>query len=427
MKVLVCGASGFVGQAVCARLEAAGHVVLRGMRSGGDVAVDFAHDGDPAAWMARLAGVEVVVNAVGVIRDSAKARFSEVHHRAPAALFTAAAALGLRRIVQISALGAASGDTPYFASKRAADEHLAGLGVDWIILRPSLVFGAGGASTKMFCTLAALPAVPLPAVANARYQPVHIDDLADAVLGAVEGRAAPGSIVDVVALDAPSLPAMLSAYRRGLGKAGCTRSAKLRTVTVPAPIVALAARIGDWLPKAVLTSDTWRMLRAGSSAPSDGITRLLGRPPRAIGNFFASEDRACHTAELLRLRAQATLRGMVLRVALATVWLATAIVSAFIHPKESGLALLAATGITGAAAPLALYGASALDAAFGIATLVLPSRALWILQAALIAGYSAVIAVALPEFLHHPFGPLLKNLPILAILYILYTETWTTK
>jgi len=169
------------------------------------------------------------------------------------------------------------------------------------------------------------------------------------------------------------------------------------------------------------------MLRAGSSAATpDAVARvahLLGRPPRGVNEFMSHRE-----AELLRHRALSAWRGHLLRAVLAIIWIATAVISAFVYPLEGSLALLAALGIKGTAAYAALYGASLLDFAFGIATLAWPRRLLWAAQAALIVGYTTAIAIALPEYLTHPFGPLLKNLPIIAILIILYSESkpWTT-
>ena len=66
-----------------------------------------------------------------------------------------------------------------------------------------------------------------------------------------------------------------------------------------------------------------------------------------------------------------------------------------------------------------LAGAAAIDIALGIATLVARSRWLWRFQIAIIVAYTAIISVGLPEFWAHPFGPVLKNLPILAALLLL--------
>jgi hypothetical protein len=78
-------------------------------------------------------------------------------------------------------------------------------------------------------------------------------------------------------------------------------------------------------------------------------------------------------------------------------------------------------GITGSLAPVALYGAAAMDIAFGLATLFLRHRQLlWIAQTTVIGIYTVTITFFLPEFWLHPFGPLIKNVPILAVIWLLY-------
>lgn len=111
--------------------------------------------------------------------------------------------------------------------------------------------------------------------------------------------------------------------------------------------------------------------------------------------------------------------GPLLRLSLAVVWLVTAWVSLFVFPVWDSLRMLARVGVPGWSAPVLLVGAAALDALLGILTLLRPARALWWAQLTLIAFYSAVIAWRLPEMWAHPFGPLLKNLPIAAILIVL--------
>ena len=82
--------------------------------------------------------------------------------------------------------------------------------------------------------------------------------------------------------------------------------------------------------------------------------------------------------------------------------------------------LLERAGVPAALRPLALYGAAALDLALGIASLLLRRRRwLWLAQIALILGYTAIITIRLPEFWLHPYGPVLKNLPMLAALWLL--------
>lgn len=119
--------------------------------------------------------------------------------------------------------------------------------------------------------------------------------------------------------------------------------------------------------------------------------------------------------------------GALLRISLAAVWLLTALAS-LAYPREQSIALLVRVGLHGATADFALHYGIVLDAAMGILTLLnLQSwqRWLWPLQGAVILTYSIIIAIYLPEYALHPFGMLIKNLPILAILWLLCKQAKT--
>lgn len=413
MNILVCGANGFIGRALGARLEAGGHRVLRGVRHAvgpHDVAIDFTKDVDPDAWLARLDGVDVVINAVGILADRRDATFDAVHRAAPCALFTACCRARVRRVIQISALGVERGDTPYFASKYAADTFLRTLPIDYRIVRPALVYGASGTSARFFRMLASLPVHALPAGGQQRLRPVHVDDLAELVARLVDAPAAGNPVIDAVGGDEVEYREMLSVYRAALGFPPAAR------IALPGPLVGAAAALLGTLPGAMLTRDTWTMLRGGNTGDPAALAAVLGRPPRGLRHFIGAD------AAALRRDALAMWRRPLLLGALAIVWIWTAIVSAFIHPRHDSLAMLARAHLTGLPALIALYAACALDFAFGVATVVAPSRRLWVAQGALIVAYSAVIAVTMPGLLAEPFGPVLKNVPILAILLILFSE-----
>ena len=110
----------------------------------------------------------------------------------------------------------------------------------------------------------------------------------------------------------------------------------------------------------------------------------------------------------------------VLRVSVAGVWLITAVVSAWLHPVSASLALLTSIGVPASLAPAALYGAAALDFLLGVLTL-LPWRGrwLWTAQILLIVVYTLIITWRLPQLWLEPFGPVTKNLPMLALLLAL--------
>jgi len=111
-----------------------------------------------------------------------------------------------------------------------------------------------------------------------------------------------------------------------------------------------------------------------------------------------------------------------MRFTLATVWLATGIVSLWIYPTQDSLHLLARVGLHGAFATAALTLGAMLDILMGLLTFGVRNKLLWLIQAAVIVAYTIIITLWLPEFWQHPFGPLLKNLPMLVLLWLLYTN-----
>ncbi len=434
MKILLTGATGFIGTRLRAELLARGHRVVAVARRPPPprhaherwIAIDFA-TAQAAHWRPHLAGVDAVVNAVGIFRERGAQTFAALHVQGPAALFEACVGAGVARVVQISALGAdAEAATGYHRSKRAADEHLLALPLDAVAAQPSLVFGPGGASARAFLALAALPLVPLPAGGGQRVQPLHVDDAVLALAALVEAapRAWAGQRVPLAGPTPLTLAAYLQALRHGL------RLPPARCFAVPAWAMAIAARVGDRLPGALLDTASWQMLQRGNVAPPAATRRLLGRPARAPTDFVEAD-----TASALRAQARLAWLLPLLRASIAAVWIVTAFVSAFVWPVADSYALLARSGVPAALQPAALYGAAALDLLLGVLTLALPRahrRALWIAQAALMLGYMALIAWKLPEFWLHPYGPLLKNLPMLAALLLLDTfdrdddARWTT-
>lgn len=114
------------------------------------------------------------------------------------------------------------------------------------------------------------------------------------------------------------------------------------------------------------------------------------------------------------------------RVTLAFIWMVTGTLSLGIYPQQDSLGLISRLGLHGAPALATLYTAAALDIALGLLTLLIPKKILWAFQALLICLYTLIISFWLPEYWLHPFGPILKNLAILVLLWLLYRDAGAT-
>jgi uncharacterized protein YbjT (DUF2867 family) len=417
MRVLLTGATGFIGRAVVQALQQRGHAVLRVQRRAGGSDVlqaDFADVPPRDWWAARLAGIDAVVNAVGILREHGRQSFDALHTRAPAELFHACAAAGVGGVVQVSALGAdAAARSAYHLSKRAADDVLRSLPLRGAIVQPSLVYGAGGTSAALFDKLAVAPVLPFPAGARMRVQPVHVDDVVAGIVALVE---APPARIETLAFAGP-VPLELRDYLADLRAAMGERSPQW-VVAMPSSLFRAGAAIAGRLPGSMLDRDTADMLLAGNATEHNALPALLGHAPRPPHDFIPPASAEGHRRE-----AVLALWLPVLRLALALLWLWTAAVSFGLYPVQDSYALLARVGLHGAAATLALFGAAALDLVLGVLTLATPARwrrAVWLVQLLLIAAYSVVISAFLPEYWLHPYGPISKNLPIAAAIALLW-------
>jgi uncharacterized protein YbjT (DUF2867 family) len=420
MNILLTGYTGFLGRRVLRALLSAGHrVICAGRReppaelddAAEFVCKDFLHDTDASAWVPHLVGVDVAINAAGVLATTNDADLATVHTRGPIALFNACAVAGVRRVIQISALGAdADAATLFHTSKRAADEHLRRQPIEHVIVQPSLVYGRGGTSAALFAALASAPLTPLPGDGAHCVQPIHVDDVVAGVMAALADRDACDATIPFVGPEPLTLRAFLSELRAALGLG------RARFVRVPLPLVRLVARVGTLTRRGLLSRDTLAMLLRGNVADAAPLRRLLRRDPRRVRSFIDAGTQA-----LDRREAQRGWLIPMLRWSMAAMWLVSGIVS-LVYPVDSSLRLLATTGITTEwLAFAALYGATLLDISFGIAILaVRRRRALWAAQIVVVLAYTAIISARLPELWLEPFGPILKNLPVLAALWLLY-------
>lgn len=420
-RVLLIGAHGFIGSAIAAALRTNGCEVVGGVRSvrvgeGGEirtlVACDMAADVDEDVWLSRLEGIDAVVNAAGILRERGKDTFDAVHVRAPLALFRACARRGVRRVVQISALGEVA-DGPFVASKHRCDAELLRLDLDALVLRPSVVCSPRGSygGTSLLRALAALPGVVLlPGDGAQRLQPVLLEDLGRIVAEAIVRAEPRRGILEIGGPRVLTLAQYLRIWRRWLG------FPVAREWRIPPALVRFTGYVGERCFRGPLGLTMHRMLERGNVAAPDAwalVHDRLGVATRPLEEALAEIPAQPQD----RLHARAYLWLPVLRAALALLWIASGLVG--LTSSEPDV-----TATLGEPASTSML---ALARACGVADVVLGVlcfsrwKPRWVLGAmlAMLAGYTVVIGASWPGSWLDPFGGLLKNLPLLAALGLL--------
>jgi uncharacterized protein YbjT (DUF2867 family) len=420
MQILLTGASGFIGQHLLAALLGEGHQIIGCVRHIEPWQVrfpevkwlncDYTQDKNPQVWLARLTGIDVVINAVGIIREKRGQSFEDLHTHAPIALFKAAEKMGIRKIVQISALGAdENAESVYHLSKRAADKALLALDVEAVILYPSIVIGRGGGSTTLFSAMAALPWMPIIGQGEQRLQPILIEDFKACLLALLQNWPRGSQRVELVGAQSVTFLQLMVSIRNWLGMRPAS------ALFIPIPVMRVSAKLNDWLGIGPLTSESLDMLLRGNCCDPALVTAALIKPRSVEAGL---RDNPATTAD--RWHARLFFLRPLLRLCIGFLWLFTGIVSAFIYPIEESYKLLAATGISGILAPVMLYSASLLDGMLGIATWVGYRMRLVVgLQLLLMVSYMAILSWTLPEFWVHPFGPITKNLLLIVATLIM--------
>lgn len=408
MRILITGASGLIGGALARALSQRGHEIIEaGRRAPGGVEVDFAHPPEIAWWIQYLHRVDVVINAVGIFEEKGPRTFAAVHTRTPVSLFNAAAQAGVPLVLQLSALGSDEhASTAFHQSKRAADDVLRQLPVRSVIVQPSLVYAPTGASATLFNQLALLPVLLVPSSPQP-IQPVHLQDLVDAMVRLVEHPPdTPSTTVQAVGPEPLTLKEYLLRLRHALGATQRQWWAEIPMAWLMAGARWMAALLPHQHTVAALS-----MLARGNHADASAFTQLLGKAPRPVERFLTGPDRG-----VAREHAQMRTLLVLMKYAMAVVWIATGILSLGVYPVQESLRLLEEFGVSGNLALVALYAGALLDLAMGLAIFLLPDRwlgHLWRAQIAVVVGYTLLITVRMPHWWLHPFGPVLKNLPLL--------------
>ena len=263
-RILILGGTGFVGRHICTRLSQAGWSAIVPSRSPAaarhlaglprvDVVPGDVHD--EATLIRLLAGADAVVNLVAILHGS-EAAFEQVHVELPKKLVRACAAAGVRRLVQVSALGAAlDGPSMYQRSKARGEAVLhteaAADFLDLTVLRPSVIFGAQDKFLNVFAQLQRMfPLIPL-AGADTRFQPVWVEDVAAAVMRCLQDDATIGQTFEACG---PEVFTLRDLVRLAGQYAGVNQGRGRAVFALPMPLARVQAWVMERLPGEPLMS-----------------------------------------------------------------------------------------------------------------------------------------------------------------------------
>jgi uncharacterized protein YbjT (DUF2867 family) len=285
MRVLVTGATGFVGPAVANAIADAGHELRVLERKPGawreaGIRCDAAVQGDltdPESLRRAVRGVEVVVHLVA-IRQGRPEQFQRVMIDGTRSLLAASKEEGIRRFVLMSALGTNEETkdlVPYFNAKWAEEQDVKASGIEHVIFRPSFIFGRDGGILPTFRKIARLaPVTGIVGSGKQRIQPIWVEDVGAFFAAAVDK---PEVADRTFELGGPDIVTWDELWRRIRAVLGIRRRP---TLHMPTGLLRIPALLTERLPGNIpLTRDLLKMLEAGDNVVSnDDAVRTFGLP-----------------------------------------------------------------------------------------------------------------------------------------------------
>ena len=277
MHVLAVGGTGFIGRHLCEQLVDAGHAVTalsrRPDRSAvpDEVTTTRGDVTEYASIAGAFEGVDAVINLVALSPlfepAGGNERHDDVHRGGTENCLRAARGAGVERFVQLSALGAdPSGPTHYLRAKGRAEGLVRESGLDWTILRPSVVFGDGGEFLSFVRRVTPPVLAPLPGGGSTQFQPIHVRNTAALIVAAL-GEAHAGETYE---LGGPAVLTLAEIAQLVRGADGRTPS----VVSVPMGLAGAGLKLADAVPGVPFGTDQYRALRLDNTTQDNAVEQL---------------------------------------------------------------------------------------------------------------------------------------------------------
>lgn len=280
MHILVTGGDGFIGRVLCRELHERGHEVRALAR---DPDPDVLPEGvetvagdvtDPESLESAFEGVDAVANLVALspmkTPAGGNAKHEQVHTKGTENILDVAQSAGLNRIVQMSALGAdPEGATAYIRAKGKAEAVVRESDLEWVILRPSVVFGEGGQFIEFTKTLIPPLLAPLPGGGRNRFQPIWVGDLAPMVADALTE---PDKVGQTYELGGPQ--------KLSLAEIGQLLRDTVVVLPVPMGLAKAGLAIAEIVPNIPMGLDQYRSLQFDNTTDDNDVTAFGVKPPR---------------------------------------------------------------------------------------------------------------------------------------------------
>ena len=297
--ICVLGGTGFVGRTLAAKLARAGFAVRIPTRSrqrarkllvlpGLELIQADVHDPDQLARA--VSGCDAVINLVGILNERGHdgSGFRRAHVELAEKLMAACRKLGIRRLIQMSALkaNAERGPSHYLTTKGQAEQIIqkqAGDSINYTIFRPSVIFGPEDAFFNRFAGILRLsPVLPLARL-EARFAPVYVGDVADAFVRALTDSDSFGRTYELCGPDIYTLEEILRFICRELG-------IRRAIVRLPGPFGRFQAWVGEYfLPGKPFSRDNYRSLAVASVCRENGFAAFGIEPKRMhaiVGSYL---------------------------------------------------------------------------------------------------------------------------------------------